>query len=59
MNLAHLSGREKEFVEEAFETNWVVPLGPNVDGFESDLEEYSGDIPGGSAGTDRQRGGDV
>jgi len=40
MNLAHLGGREKEFVEEAFETNWVVPLGPNVNGFEEDLERF-------------------
>lgn len=40
MNLAHLSGREKDFINEAFDTNWVVPLGPNVNGFEADLEAY-------------------
>ncbi len=38
--LAHMSGREMEFVEEAFRDNWVVPLGPNVDGFEKDLEKF-------------------
>ena len=43
LGLAHLSGREKEFVNEAFDSDWVAPLGPNVDGFESDLEQYFGD----------------
>ena len=40
--LAHMSdkGMEKKFIQEAFDTNWVVPLGPNVDGFEHDLEEF-------------------
>ena len=38
--LAHMSGREQEFIREAFEQNWVVPLGPNVDGFEKDLEAF-------------------
>ena len=38
--LAHMSdeGMEQKYVKEAFDTNWVVPLGPNVNGFESDLE---------------------
>jgi dTDP-4-amino-4,6-dideoxygalactose transaminase len=36
----HMSGREKEFVNEAFDTNWIAPLGPNVDGFEEDLANY-------------------
>jgi dTDP-4-amino-4,6-dideoxygalactose transaminase len=36
--LAHMSGREMDFIREAFEQNWVVPMGPNVNGFESDLE---------------------
>ncbi len=36
--LAHMSGREMDFIKEAFEQNWVVPMGPNVNGFESDLE---------------------
>lgn len=44
MNLAHMSGREKEFVNEAFDTNWVVPLGPNVNGFEEDLERYMHEV---------------
>ncbi len=35
--LAHMSGREMDFIREAFEQNWVVPMGPNVNGFESDL----------------------
>ena len=38
--LAHMSGNEIAFIEEAFKDNWVVPLGPNVDGFEKDLENY-------------------
>ena len=40
--LAHMSetGEEQKFVKEAFDTNWVVPLGPNVNGFEKDLEEF-------------------
>ena len=40
--LAHMSGREQEFIKEAFDTNWVVPLGPNVNGFEADLEQFCG-----------------
>lgn len=40
--LCHLSGAEQRFVQEAFDTNWVVPLGPNVNGFEKDLEEFVG-----------------
>ena len=40
LSLAHMSGREEEFIHQAFETNWVVPLGPNVDGFEHDLENW-------------------
>ena len=40
--LAHMSGNEMKFVQEAFDTNWVVPLGPNVNGFEKDLEEFVG-----------------
>lgn len=38
--LAHMSGNEMKYIEEAFADNWVVPLGPNVDGFEHDLEDY-------------------
>ena len=40
--LCHLSGNEQKFVQEAFDTNWVVPLGPNVNGFEKDLETFVG-----------------
>ncbi len=40
--LCHLSGNEQKFVQEAFDTNWVVPLGPNVNGFEKDLEAFIG-----------------
>ena len=40
LSLAKMGGREREFIREAFETNWVAPLGPNVTGFEKDLEAY-------------------
>ena len=40
LSLAHMSGREQEFIQEAFDTNWVVPLGPNVNAFEESLREY-------------------
>lgn len=38
--LAHMSGREMDYIKEAFDTNWVVPMGPNVNGFENDLEAF-------------------
>ena len=38
--LAHMSGKEQDFIKEAFDQNWVVPLGPNVNGFEKDLDEF-------------------
>ena len=41
--LAHMSGEEQKFIKEAFDTNWVVPLGPNVNGFEADLEAFVGE----------------
>ena len=43
--LAHMSeeGIEQKYVKEAFDTNWVVPLGPNVNGFEKDLEFFVGE----------------
>ncbi|MBQ2175194.1 MAG: DegT/DnrJ/EryC1/StrS family aminotransferase, partial [Alphaproteobacteria bacterium] len=43
--LAHMSekGLERKYIQEAFDTNWVVPLGPNVNGFEKDLEEFVGE----------------
>ncbi|HIZ87217.1 MAG TPA: DegT/DnrJ/EryC1/StrS family aminotransferase [Candidatus Coprenecus pullistercoris] len=40
--LAHMSGNEQKYIQEAFDTNWVVPLGPNVDAFERALEDYVG-----------------
>ncbi len=40
--LAHMSGKEQAFIQEAFDTNWVVPLGPNVNGFEDDLKAFVG-----------------
>lgn len=36
----HMSGYEQKFVNEAFITNWIAPLGPNVTGFEKDIESY-------------------
>ena len=36
-------GAEKRYIQEAFDTNWIAPLGPNVDGFEKDLESFLGD----------------
>ena len=43
--LAHMSeaGLEQKYIKEAFDTNWVVPLGPNVNGFEKDLEDFVGE----------------
>ena len=43
--LAHMSeeGIEQKYVKEAFDTNWVVPMGPNVNGFEKDLEHFVND----------------
>lgn len=40
--LAHMSGKEMGFIQEAFDTNWVVPLGPNVNAFEQGLERFVG-----------------
>lgn len=54
LSLAHMSGREQDFIKEAFDTNWVVPLGPNVDAFEKSLVEYlreNRDVVALSAGT--------
>ncbi|MGX7668089.1 DegT/DnrJ/EryC1/StrS family aminotransferase [Flavobacterium pedocola] len=36
----HMGGREQFYINEAFAANWIAPLGPNVSGFESDLEQY-------------------
>lgn len=40
LSLAQMGGEEQNFIKEAFDTNWVVPLGPNVNGFEQDLKHY-------------------
>lgn len=36
----HMGGKEKQYIEEAFETNWIAPLGPNVDAFEREVAKY-------------------
>ena len=36
----HMGGNEQQFIQEAFDTNWIAPLGPNVNGLEKDLENY-------------------
>lgn len=41
--LAHMSGNEMKYINDAFADNWVVPLGPNVNGFEGDLEKFIGE----------------
>ncbi len=38
-----MGGKEQGFVKDAFDSNWIAPLGPNVTGFENDIEEYYGD----------------
>ena len=40
--LAHMSGAEMKYIQEAFDTNWVVPLGPNVNAFEDELKAFVG-----------------
>ncbi|KXY71826.1 MULTISPECIES: DegT/DnrJ/EryC1/StrS family aminotransferase [Bacillus] len=38
----HMSGNEKKYINEAFDTNWIAPLGPNVDYFEEEMSDYIG-----------------
>ncbi len=38
----HMGGNEQRYIAEAFEANWIAPLGPHVDGFEKDLQDYTG-----------------
>lgn len=54
--LAHMSeeGMEQKYVKEAFDTNWVVPMGPNVTGFEKDLENFVNSTPNPSSLTPNQ-----
>lgn len=42
LSLAHMSGEEQKYIQEAFDTNWVVPLGPNVNAFEELLTKHLG-----------------
>ena len=44
LSLAHMGGNEQNYVKEAFDTNWVVPLGPNVNAFEKNLKEFLGEV---------------
>lgn len=41
--LAHMSGKEQQYIQEAFDTNWIVPLGPNVNDFEDDIRAFLGE----------------
>ncbi|WP_372920611.1 DegT/DnrJ/EryC1/StrS family aminotransferase [Salegentibacter sp.] len=54
----HMGGKELEYIHEAFEHNWIAPLGPNVSGFEQDIKDYifserekSGEVAALSSGT--------
>lgn len=38
----HMGGTEKAYINEAFATNWIAPIGPQIDGFEQDLQNYLG-----------------
>jgi dTDP-4-amino-4,6-dideoxygalactose transaminase len=42
LSLAQMGGGEQKYIQEAFDTNWIVPLGPNVNGFENDLKKFLG-----------------
>ncbi|MFD1359128.1 DegT/DnrJ/EryC1/StrS family aminotransferase [Fictibacillus halophilus] len=42
LSTPHMSGNEQKYVEQAFKTNWIAPLGPNVDAFEKELAAYVG-----------------
>ena len=54
--LAHMSeaGIEQKYVKEAFDTNWVVPMGPNVNAFEKDLEAFVNSKSDGTEPLDRK-----
>ena len=39
----HMSGKEQQYIDDAFKSNWIAPLGPNVTGFESDIKSYLGE----------------
>jgi len=42
LSAPHLSGEEQKYVRDAFKTNWLAPKGPNIDAFETDLQNYLG-----------------
>lgn len=50
--LAHMSGKEQHFIQEAFDMNWVVPLGPNVNGVSEGLFKRGMCLPSGPCVTD-------
>lgn len=54
--LAHMSeaGWERKYIQEAFDTNWVVPLGPNVNAFEEDLKKFVERLPDGQPAISRE-----
>lgn len=52
--LAHMSGQEMKYIQQAFDDNWVVPLGPNVNGFEDDLKNFVERNPRGEKVVDKE-----
>lgn len=54
-----MSGREMDFIKEAFADNWVVPLGPNVNGFEKDLEAFVNHCEGSKARVNHREGSEA
>src|SRR5699024_2233436 len=48
LSTPHMTGKEQQYIDEAFATNWVAPLGPHVDAFENELAAYNG-VKGASA----------
>ncbi|HLS29745.1 MAG TPA: aminotransferase class I/II-fold pyridoxal phosphate-dependent enzyme [Flavobacteriaceae bacterium] len=40
LSTPHMGGSEQKYIQEAFDSNWIAPLGPNVNGFEKDLQNY-------------------
>ena len=47
LSTPHMTGNERKYIDEAFDTNWIAPLGPNVDAFEKEIAQYN-DIKGAS-----------
>ena len=42
LSTPHMSGNEQKYIQDAFDTNWIAPLGPNVDAFEEELASFVG-----------------